>query len=90
MTNLIEVNDLRVSFRVGKDEPDGPVEALERGLLSTKPDVRVGALDRVAKAAVDLTPEQRRKEALLLRKFMVAEQEPSSGAVPFVERVASV
>lgn len=56
---------------------DGPVEALERGLLSTKPEVRVAALDRVAKAAVDLSPEQRRKEALLLRKFMVSEQDPA-------------
>lgn len=52
---------------------DGPVEALERALASGKPEVRSAALVRAAKAAGDLTLEQRRKEALLLRKSIAVE-----------------
>ncbi len=56
---------------------DGPVEALGRALASKSPDVRVEALAIVAKSAASLTPEQRRKEALLLRKALPQEQEVS-------------
>lgn len=54
---------------------DGPVEALERGLASPKPDVRAAALNAAARSASALTPEQRRKDALFVRKAMATEQE---------------
>jgi HEAT repeat protein len=55
---------------------DGPVEALKRGLASPEADQRIAALRHVARAARDLTPEQRRQEVLLLRRAFAAE--PSS------------
>ncbi len=52
---------------------DGPVDALTRALSNPKAEVRVEGLERAAKTANALTPEQRRREALLLRKALATE-----------------
>lgn len=52
---------------------DGPVDALTRALANSKAEVRVEGLERAAKTADALSPEQRRREALLLRKALAAE-----------------